>query len=447
MNVLLRGGWVQQLRLYSGLIIFAFAAAHFFNLALGLISLDAMDDFQTLRFSVTRSLLGTVILSAAFLAHMALALVKLAERRTWQLAQWEWLQLISGLIIPLLLIEHAFGMRFKAALFGTDTYYKPSLVALWPGAALQQTALLLLVWVHSCVGLHYWLRLARWYRPVAPYLLGLAVALPTLALAGFMVSGRQLSASLKTAADVKQVFDEAKWPTAAQSTQIDHIVRWGLLVFSMFMAGVGAILWSRTLGRKLADKVSVTYTGGPTVHSPVGSTLLEISRQHNVAHTSVCGGRARCSTCRVSINAGADALPAPEFEEAVTLGAIKAPPGVRLACRLRPTQPVTVTRLVLPQANAKRTAANSAEEQGVEKVLAVMFLDVRGFTKLSEKRLPYDVVFLLNRFFAALGDAIQSEGGWIDKYMGDGLLAVFGRETCQDRSGPRQNQRRIGRRD
>ncbi len=113
----------------------------------------------------------------------------------------------------------------------------------------------------------------------------------------------------------------------------------------------------------------------------------------------------------------------------MTLGAIKAPQGVRLACQMRPTMPVSVTRLVMPQATATRTNTNPAEEQGVEKVLAVMFLDVRGFTKLSEKRLPYDVVFLLNRFFSALGDAIQSEGGWIDKYMGDGLLAVFGREA------------------
>jgi adenylate cyclase len=360
---------------------------------------------------------------------MVLALIKLAERRTWQLARWEWVQLISGLIIPLLLIEHAFGMRLKAGLFGTDTYYTPSLLALWPGAALQQTALLLLVWVHSCVGLHYWLRLARWYRPFAPYLLGLAVLLPTLALVGFMVSGREVGASIKTAADAKKVFDDANWPTAVQSAQLDHIVRWGLLVFGMFLAGVGAVLWSRTLGRKVAETVSISYTSGPTVEGTVGSTLLEISRTNNVAHTSVCGGRARCSTCRVRIDSGAANLHPPEFEEAVTLGAIKAPAGVRLACRLRPIMPVTVTRLVLPQATAKRTAADSAEEQGVEKTLAVMFLDVRGFTKLSEKRLPYDVVFLLNRFFAALGDAIQSEGGWIDKYMGDGLLAVFGRET------------------
>jgi adenylate cyclase len=430
MNVLLRGGWVQQARLFSGLLIFAFAAAHFFNLALGLISLGAMEQFQTWRFVVTRSVTGTTLLAAAFLIHMVMALVKLAERRTWQLARWEWLQLISGLVIPVLLIDHAFGMRFKAGLFDTDTYYKPSLLALWPGAALKQTVLLLLVWVHSCVGLHYWLRLARWYRPFAPYLLGLAVLLPTLALVGFMISGREVVASVKTATDAKSIFDGAKWPTAAQGAQIDHIVRWGLLVFGMFLAGIGAILWSRTLGRKITDKVAVSYTSGPTVNGLVGATLLEISRQNNIAHTSVCGGRARCSTCRVRIDAGSTHLHAPDFAEAVTLGAIKAPAGVRLACQLRPTMPVTVTRLVLPKAAApKRAAANSAEEQGVEKTLAVMFLDVRGFTKLSEKRLPYDVVFLLNQFFAALGDAIQSEGGWIDKYMGDGLLAVFGRET------------------
>ena len=89
-----------------------------------------------------------------------------------------------------------------------------------------------------------------------------------------------------------------------------------------------------------------------------------------------------------------------------------------------------MTRLVSAQgAGPNRAVGNTTDEQGAERTLAVMFLDVRGFTRLSEKRLPYDVVFLLNRFFSALGDAIQNEGGWIDKYMGDGLLAVFGRET------------------
>jgi adenylate cyclase len=66
------------------------------------------------------------------------------------------------------------------------------------------------------------------------------------------------------------------------------------------------------------------------------------------------------------------------------------------------------------------------DSAGVEKPLAVMFLDLRGFTNLSNGRLPYDVVYMLNQFFAGAGVAITSNGGWIDKVMGDGLLAVFG---------------------
>ena len=58
--------------------------------------------------------------------------------------------------------------------------------------------------------------------------------------------------------------------------------------------------------------------------------------------------------------------------------------------------------------------------------MAVMFLDLRDFTQLSQSRLPYDVVFILNEFFAAAGSAIHTHGGWIDKFLGDGLLAVFG---------------------
>ena len=63
---------------------------------------------------------------------------------------------------------------------------------------------------------------------------------------------------------------------------------------------------------------------------------------------------------------------------------------------------------------------------GVEKPLAVMFLDLRDFTQLSQSRLAYDVVFILNEFFAAAGSAIHTHGGWIDKFLGDGLLAIFG---------------------
>ena len=60
-----------------------------------------------------------------------------------------------------------------------------------------------------------------------------------------------------------------------------------------------------------AHKIIVTYTDGPRVSAPRGLSLLEISRLNNIPHASVCGGRARCSTCRVRVVEGlADQPPA-----------------------------------------------------------------------------------------------------------------------------------------
>ena len=93
----------------------------------------------------------------------------------------------------------------------------------------------------------------------------------------------------------------------------------------------------------------------------------------------------------------------------------------------------------------------------MERTLAILFLDIRGFTTLSEARLPYDTVFLLNRFFTEAGEAIATTGGWIDKYMGDGMMALFGlnqpiEAACraslfaatQDRRRPGAAERRAG---
>ncbi len=151
---------------------------------------------------------------------------------------------------------------------------------------------------------------------------------------------------------------------------------------------------------------------------------------NGIPHTSVCGGRARCSTCRVRIDRGGAGLAPPEPAECATLTRIGASSNVRLACQLRPTGDLGVTRLVAPSAGTlARTGHGEPEADGVEKAVAILFLDVRGFTRISEHRLPFDVVFLLNQFFASVGEAIRTEGGWIDKYMGDGLMAVFGRDS------------------
>lgn len=63
---------------------------------------------------------------------------------------------------------------------------------------------------------------------------------------------------------------------------------------------------------------------------------------------------------------------------------------------------------------------------GVEREMAVLFCDLRSFTRRAEGLLPYDTVFILNRYFETVGRAVEASGGYLDKFIGDGALALFG---------------------
>jgi adenylate cyclase len=429
MHVLARGDLLQRLRLVSGLILFAFAATHFGNHALGLVSLEAMQAVQDWRKAVTRSWPGSTVLLAAFLTHIALALYRIATRLTWRLPFWEAAQIATGLSIPLFLITHVVFNRGAASLAGTDDTYAYELANIWPVLGLEHALLLLCVWVHGSIGVHYWLSLAPWYPKARQALFGLAVALPVAALAGFSVAGRQVAAQIAAPGGWEKLQTASRAPDEAATARLvalhDRLRRAFLLLVGLALL-VPAV---RIVRRAAAAKVEVTYRGGPTVRVAPGPTLLEISRMKSVPHASVCGGRARCSTCRVGIEAGLADLPPPAAAEAITLAGIGAPPHVRLACQIRPRSPLTVTRLVAPPARGHVGSPAVAEAQGLERNLAVLFLDTRGFTSIAEARLPYDVVFILNRLFAEVGEAIDKRGGRIDKYLGDGLMALFGSDT------------------
>ena len=436
---LLNGGTVaQRLRLISGLILFAFALTHFLNHAVGLIGIEAMSTVQGWRTAVTHSLLGSLVLGLALVAHVVLALAKLARRATLRMPAWEAVQIVLGLAIPYLLIPHMAATRLAQELFGVLPTYEYELVQLWPGKAVDQTVLLLLVWVHGCIGLHFWLRLRRWYDRAFPLLFALATLVPLASLAGFMVAGRATADLYSDPALLAALREQTNWPDRAEVRTILLSIDRTRLGFALLLGFILLILAGQWIRWALRSRLVITYVPNVEARISYGPTLLEISRMSGIPHAAVCGGRARCSTCRVRVDKGADTLPRPEAAEAETLARIGAGPDVRLACQIRPTAPLTVVRLVNPTASGglHRTLGRD-EAQGVERICAVLFLDIRGFTQLSQDKLPYDVVFILNRLFAASGVAITRNDGWIDKYLGDGLMAVFGR-TCGPEEACRQ---------
>ena len=428
----------QHLRLMSGIILFLFAATHFLNHASGLISLELMHEVQQWRWSVTRSWPGTIILVSALLTHVVLGLYKTATRATLRLSAWELVQLGLGVTIPFLLLPHIVNTRIAHVFFGVEDTYLYELARLWPASAVLQSLLLIIVWAHGCLGLHKWLTFKSWYRHAEPLLIVLAVAIPVLALCGFMISGRSISELTKSPEQFKTLKELTHWPSPAAQ---DALARYRLGVRVFFGAAlalaVAAFVWRR-LALTGARRIIITYTGGLSVKTPVGPTLLEMSRLHRVPHASACGGRARCSTCRVRIETSEKKLPRPAFAEAFTLASIGAEPGIRLACQIRPRSSLTVTKLVR-EANFSPgdIAPSDLDAAGTEKPLAIMMVDLRDYTRMAQGRLPYDVVYVLNEFFAATGNAIVTHHGTIDKYLGDGFLAFFGRERgvqagCRD---------------
>jgi adenylate cyclase len=144
-------------------------------------------------------------------------------------------------------------------------------------------------------------------------------------------------------------------------------------------------------------------------------------------HASVCGGRARCSTCRIRVIGDHAALPEPSQREAFVLSRVGTnDPSIRLACQLRPTSDLSFFQLFTPQTSSANALASAPASIGQERYLVSLFVDMRGSTQLAEKRLPFDTVFIVNRFLGAVSQAVIENGGQPNQFVGDGMLALFG---------------------
>src|SRR5215469_481572 len=418
---------IVDLRSVTGLIIGLYVTMHLSNHALGLISVRAQEAARPWVMALWHSPPGQVLLYGSLSTHAAIALLILLRRRHYYMPAWEAVQILLGLTIPYLLLVHIVNTRGTRILTGIDIDYTYEIANLWvdPWTRFRQIALVLLVWGHFALGLHFWWRLYGWYRRAFPVFLLAYVLIPTAALLGFAEVGMKMTAHARRDPQWIREIKARGVPADPNRAKLRATLKdW---VGPYWIGAVGLVVCVAQIRnwQERRARFRVTYPDKVTIEAPKGMSVLEVSRMAQRVHMSVCGGRARCTTCRVQITSRAGELPEPNDLEAAALRRIGAPSEVRLACQLRPEVDLAVQPLLHPGI-VSAVHIGATEEFGEEREITILFADIRGSTSLAETRLPYDVVFLLNSLFVDLAEAVEQSGGYYSNFTGDGLMALFG---------------------
>ena len=442
----------RRLRITTGLILSIYIIVHLSNHTLGLVSLEAMESMRKFVTPFWRSWVGGLLIYTSLLTHFGLALMSLYRRTTLRMPAWELAQLVLGLsIIPLLAGHVAFTWGARV-LMDFDINYEFLLTGMLSNNWLlaRQGLLLVVAWSHVVIGLHFFFRLFSWYRGWSLHLYPVSILIPLLVALSMVRVGIELEVWLPEAEipvysdryqddfgsqdDGYDYGSEQETPTTRSASEM---LRDGILV--SFYGLLFLTLTARSLRGKTRNKtgsVSIKHVNGQVLQGIPGQTILEIIRSHSIPHASLCGGRGRCTTCRVRVGEGSLKLEQPSTLEKFALERIGAAPNVRLACQTRPLNSLQVTPLMSPDLSINSDWREGGVS-GEEREIVVLFVDLRGSSKMSELHLPYDVLFILNRFFLEMSDALTASHGHYAQFEGDGLLALYGLERglkqgCRD---------------
>ena len=422
---------IRRLRLAAGLIMLSYLALHLIMHALGNVSFEAMQWGTRIHDFIWHSVPGTIALYGALALHFTLALCALYARRSFRMGAGESVRLLLGFSILPLLFHHFAAQRYVYSAFDVTRRYDVTLTSFFyfvPFWGWRQVAVLLVAWTHGCLGVHYWLRARSNYHKFAPVLLASATLLPVLALLGIWQGTRHVLAQWQLHPELLQMTvrdGHMRDPAVGgPSWNLEVQLYWIYAVLLALVFVARATRWAIERRRGL---VNITYPGGRVVRVPVGYAVLDASRRASIPHAAICGGRGRCTTCRVRVLRGVDTLPPPSASEQASLTRLHAGPSVRLACQLHPRSDTAVLPLLPPDIGAPESRRRDySEASDIERFVAIMFVDIRRSTALVEKRLPYDVVFLLNHFFDAVAGAVVDAGGMPNQFVGDGMMAIFG---------------------
>jgi adenylate cyclase len=184
--------------------------------------------------------------------------------------------------------------------------------------------------------------------------------------------------------------------------------------------------------------MQIEFIGERSISINESQTILDASLQAGLPHFHACGGKGKCTTCRIVILEGEENLSDPNKKESKLWDSMKMTAPIRLACQTRVMkEPVRVERIIRDgsdisqyiQLDDKKLNAVKLKPLGEEKYLVLFFLDIRNFTPFVETYLPFDVIYLTRKLFDTFYRIIGQHKGKVIENAGDELYAVFGIES------------------
>ena len=426
---------VRRSRTISGCILFFYVFTHLLNHSLGLISLDTMEQGRAIFLRFWRHDVLFYVLYGALSIHFLLGVYALARRRSFRMSRKEWIRNSCAVLIPFFLASHLSITLWGSRFLGLNDSYAFMIISTYifdPFGYIILGLMLMLVWTHGSIGIIGLIEFREFYSKRRGLFQGLILGLPLIAYGGYIRASIELSeASQSNPITILELISNSNFTAEIGEKIVSLSDLLQFLVYPILLSLFVAFYFIRNLLEKRFNSIQVQYTDGTNINVSRGSSLLEASHKAGRYHESVCGGRGRCTTCRVRVTSSLGELPKPNKIEQSVINRLNFDQSLRLACQLRPETDIEINPLIKLVNHDKQNLrfSNQKNLSGIEKETVIMFCDLRGFTRLSDGKMPFDVVFILNKYFKLVTDAVEENKGRIDKFIGDGVMAIFDKDT------------------
>lgn len=431
---------IRRSRSISGCILFFYVFTHLLNHSLGLISLDTMEQGRAIFLRFWRHDVLFYMLYGALSIHFLLGIYALSRRRSFKMSRKEWIRNFCAILIPFFLASHLSVTLWGSRFLGLNDSYAFMIISTYifdPFGYIILGLMLLVVWTHGSIGIIGLIEFREFYSNQRGLFHGLIFGLPLLAYGGYIRASIELSESSKNSPiAILEIISNSNFTAEIGEKIVSLSDLLQFLIYPILLCLFAAFYFFRNLIEKRFNSIQVQYTDGTSLYVSRGSSLLEASQKAGKYHESVCGGRGRCTTCRVRVTSSLSELPKPNKIELAVINRLEFDQSLRLACQLRPEANIEINPLIKLANKDRQNLRFSNQENlsGVEKETVIMFCDLRGFTSLSESRMPFDVVFILNKYFKLVTDAVEENKGRVDKFIGDGVMAIFDKDETISRN-------------